>query len=192
MTPPTSLPDADDPDTLIRLFNALFLPTMKTQLVRGCDEPLYLPADAHYPYHRIIFAHGFFSSALHEISHWCLAGYARRQREDYGYWYIPDGRDQRQQQAFERAEVKPQAIEKCLALACGRAFHVSVDNLNSDVNVDREAFSHRVNEQAAQYRQHGLPPRAEVLYHAMNDVYIGGLPLADVAEKQLPFINVLR
>ncbi len=35
----------------------------------------------------------FFASALHEISHWCVAGKARREQVDFGYWYCPDGRD---------------------------------------------------------------------------------------------------
>ncbi|WP_411546223.1 elongation factor P hydroxylase [Klebsiella pneumoniae] len=65
-----------------------------TRLIKGDDEPIFcypradLPADDDFypltPYHRrsrdclprghdvssIVFAHGFFASALHEISHW--------------------------------------------------------------------------------------------------------------------------
>ncbi|WP_417667272.1 elongation factor P hydroxylase, partial [Pseudidiomarina sp.] len=41
---------------------------------------------------------------LLEMSHWCIAGEKRRQLEDYGYWYLPDGRDAQQQHAFEQAE----------------------------------------------------------------------------------------
>ena len=185
-------PNADDPATLIALFNALFMPTMRTELVLGGDEPLYKPADSEYSTHRIIFARGYFSSALHEISHWCIAGYERRQLEDYGYWYIPDGRDAPQQHAFEQVEVKPQAVECVLAEACGRAFHVSVDNLEGDVEVDREAFTQKVRAQAEQYRTHGLPPRAEVLLNAFKEFYINGLNVDDVAKKQLPIISTLR
>ena len=185
-------PNADDPSTLIALFNALFMPTMRTALVLGGDEPLYKPANNERSTHRIIFARGYFSSALHEISHWCIAGYERRQLEDYGYWYIPDGRDASQQHAFEQVEVKPQAVECLLAEACGRAFHVSVDNLEGDVEVDRDAFTQKVSAQAEQYRTHGLPPRAEVLFQAFNDFYINGLSVSDVAEKQLPVISALR
>ena len=185
-------PDADDPSTLITLFNALFLPTMKTELVLGGDEPLYQPADDKCDTHRIIFARGYFSSALHEISHWCIAGYERRQLEDYGYWYIPDGRNSDQQQAFEQVEVKPQAVERLLAEACGRTFHVSVDNLEGHVEVDRDAFTQKVCAQAEQYRRQGLPPRAEVLYNAFKDFYINGLSVDGVSEKQLPIIKTLR
>ncbi|MGC6745047.1 elongation factor P hydroxylase [Escherichia coli] len=45
-----------------------------TRLIKGDDEPIYLPADAEVPYNRIVFAHGFYASAIHEISHWCIAG----------------------------------------------------------------------------------------------------------------------
>ena len=70
-------------------------------------SPIYLPADAAHPRHRIIFARGFYASALHEpeIAHWCIAGEQRRLLElittDYGYWYEPDGRDAITQAAFE-------------------------------------------------------------------------------------------
>ena len=33
-----------------------------------------------------------FNSALHEISHWTIAGKERRLLADLGYWYAPDGR----------------------------------------------------------------------------------------------------
>ena len=84
----------------------------------GEDEPIYLPADQQCAHHRIIFAHGFFASALHEISHWCIAGPERRLLVDFGYWYEPDGRDVLKQAEFERLEIKPQAVEWALATSC--------------------------------------------------------------------------
>ena len=102
---------------LIRIFNHTFSSSMNTLLIKGGDEPLYSPANEACEYHQIIFAHGFFSSALHEISHWCLAGTNRRLKEDFGYWYTPDGRDESQQREFEQVEIKPQAIE-VKALMC--------------------------------------------------------------------------
>lgn len=96
---------------LIDLFDSCFAEEFNTRLVKGDDEPIYLPADDDTPYHRIVFAHGFFASALHEISHWCVAGKARRERVDFGYWYCPDGRDAMTQSQFEDVEVKPQAYE---------------------------------------------------------------------------------
>ncbi|MGP4847550.1 elongation factor P hydroxylase, partial [Marinobacter sp. 1Y8] len=104
-------------DWLIQLFNTLFA-NQQIILVRSDGEPEYFPAKNNEPA-RIEFAHGFFASALHEISHWCVAGDARRQLSDFGYWYAPDGRSAAQQQAFERVEIKPQALECLFTLACG-------------------------------------------------------------------------
>ncbi|TMP26784.1 elongation factor P hydroxylase, partial [Pseudoalteromonas rubra] len=59
-------------EDLIAVFNGLFLHTLNTELVVGDDEPIYLPANESYPHHRIIFAHGFYASALHEVAHWLV------------------------------------------------------------------------------------------------------------------------
>lgn len=69
-------------EQLIEIFNGCFAEEFNTRLIKGDDEPIYLPADAQVPYHRIVFAHGFYASALHEISHWCIAGKARRELVD--------------------------------------------------------------------------------------------------------------
>src|SRR5690625_7277938 len=65
---------------LIELFNQGVGQRHGTRLVRGGEEPVYLPADARCRHHRIVFAHGYFASALHELAHWCIAGAARRQQ----------------------------------------------------------------------------------------------------------------
>lgn len=65
-------------EQLIEIFNSCFADEFNTRLIKGDDEPIYLPADAEVPYNRIVFAHGFYASAIHEISHWCIAGKARR------------------------------------------------------------------------------------------------------------------
>ncbi|MCW4151482.1 elongation factor P hydroxylase [Halomonas sp. 18H] len=158
-------------DDIIALFDGLFMPGYQTRLVRGEDEPLYLPADASSPWHRVIFAHGFYASALHEISHWCIAGARRRQWEDYGYWYQPDGRDADQQREFESVEVAPQALELLFSRACGMAFNVSVDNLGGQAEVDREAFRARVEARAARFEAEGLPRRARALQVALTAFY---------------------
>lgn len=54
-------------EDITALFNGIFMPRYQTRLVRGKDEPLYRPADEQTPYHQIIFARGFYASALHEI-----------------------------------------------------------------------------------------------------------------------------
>lgn len=159
---------------LIQLFDQLFFDATNTRLVSGHDEPIYLPADETQPFNRLIFAHGFFESALHEISHWCIAGDERRKLVDFGYWYVPDGRSAEQQRAFEQVEVKPQAVEWVLSVACGRRFHISTDNLDGDpeaVELGRREFARRVHAQAHQYLREGLPPRAELLKAAFLEFY---------------------
>ncbi|ARS54323.1 hypothetical protein B9G99_00505 [Kushneria konosiri] len=154
------------------LFNHVFSSRYQTLLVRGDDEPIYLPADDDHAHHRIVFAHGYFASALHEISHWCIAGERRRLLEDYGYWYMPDRRDDSAQQAFEAAEIAPQAIEKSLTLACGRRFNVSVDNLEGSADVDRDAFAVKVEARRQRYLSDGLPARAEAFRQALEGLFI--------------------
>ena len=157
-------------DDLIPLFNQLFAHTENTLLVAGEDEPIYLPADTKHAQHRIIFAHGFFSSALHEISHWCIAGEARRQQIDYGYWYNPDGRSADQQMAFAKVEAKPQALEWILSRACGYKFVISLDNLRAEP-IDITPFRQAVLTQIKQFQQQGIGARAEKLQQALSHYY---------------------
>lgn len=164
------------PDQLIQIFNDLFIPHYQTRLDYSKDEPIYLPADQHNPHHRVLFAHGFFASALHEISHWCIAGAERRKLIDFGYWYQPDGRNAQQQRAFELVEIKPQAIEWILSKACGSQFNISTDNLNGnpeEIAAGREQFAHNVYRQVKNYLENGLPACAEVLKRALLDYYQG-------------------
>lgn len=162
---------------LIRIFNHTFSASMNTQLVKGGDEPLYAPISTGCEYHRIIFAHGFFASALHEVAHWCLAGASRRLLEDFGYWYIPDGRDQAQQLKFEQVEIKPQAIEWAFCVAVGKKFDVSVDNLSGTGNTDRVAFKRAVYQQVEVYLNSGFPRDAKIFIAALADFYQAPLPL---------------
>lgn len=162
----------------IALFDGLFADTYQTRLIRGGGEPIYIPANEEYTYHRVIFARGFFSSALHEISHWCIAGTRRRELEDYGYWYFPEGRDEEQQQAFEAAEEAPQALEMLFSHACHLRFHVSVDNFG-DISVDRDAFRVRVEAQAERYQNDGLPARAEAFRTALITYYRRGVRIEE-------------
>lgn len=155
---------------LIRLFDTEFAGSHNTVLLRGGEEPIYLPADTLDPRHRIVFAHGFFASALHEIAHWCLAGARRRERVDYGYWYAPDGRDAEQQAEFEAVEAKPQAIEWAFHIAAGSRFRVSVDNL-SGIAVDRAGFGQRVFAELDQFARQGFPPRAQRFIDALCQFY---------------------
>ncbi len=154
-------------DSLITLFNILFA-KQHVELVRGESEPEYFPA-INGQLARIEFAHGFFASALHEISHWCIAGKDRRQLSDFGYWYTSDGRTATQQNAFERVEIKPQAIECLLTLACKRSFRISQDNLFADFDTDDSTFSEDVYQQVTYYLKapRTLPRDAKTLLRAL-------------------------
>lgn len=161
---------------LIQLFNQTFTEQYNTRLIKGGDEPLYLPANDTCQYHQIIFAHGYFSSALHEISHWCQAGEARRLKEDFGYWYIPDGRNEQQQKRFEHVEIIPQAIEWAFNVAANKKFHVSADNLNGYQGNTCE-FQANVFQQVQRYLQTGFPTRTARFIAVLARFYHVSLPL---------------
>lgn len=174
------------PNDLIMLFDDLFRESYRTILVRGSDEPEYLPATGSDQPARVIFAHGYFASALHEISHWCIAGEERRRQVDYGYWYCPDGRTAEQQQAFEKVEIKPQALEWLFSVAAGFRFHISVDNLSGNGAADELGFQRNVRDQANRYLVHGLPRRGAAFFDTLLNFY-GTRPTFDAAwEAALP------
>ena len=179
-----SRPMKHDPDDLIMLFSDLFRGDYRTVLVKGSDEPEYLPATASGNYAQIIFAHGYYASALHEISHWCIAGEHRRTLRDFGYWYCPDGRDEAQQQAFEKAEIKPQALEWLFSAASGTRFHISVDNLSGCGAWDESAFRRNVRAQADYYLEHGMPARAGLFFETLKTFYGTGADFNDVWQKE--------
>lgn len=156
---------------LIQLFNTCFAQQYNTRLEKGNDDPIYLPADTSVSWHRIIFAHGFYASALHEISHWCIAGATRRLTEDYGYWYCPDGRNRDVQQQFEQMETKPQALDWLFCVAADYPFHVSCDNLDGEFQPDRIAFQRKVHAQVKVYLQQGIPSRAACFIQALRHYY---------------------
>ena len=171
---------------LISVFNRCFAQGVgvdgeNTRLVCGGSEPMYYPAgmplDDAFSYHRIIFAHGFFASALHELAHWCVAGKDRRRQVDFGYWYIPDGRTLEQQRAFERVESRAQAIEWLLASACDFNFAVSVDNLTGQAG-DNSAFKAAVYRRVEHYLSAGVNSRTQRLLKALADFYGVADPLA--------------
>ena len=165
---------------LEQLFSDCFYESYNSKLVKGGDEPIYLPpmqtdiSIAPQPYAQIVFAHGYYASALHEIAHWCLAGAERRKRIDFGYWYSPDGRTAKQQQAFQKVECQPQAIEWAFCVASGFAFNVSCDNLAGDEfgrQPDHRAFALTVKAQVQTYLQQGFPQRAQQFIKALCDFY---------------------
>jgi elongation factor P hydroxylase len=165
---------------LVHIFNDCFFETYNTLLVRGSDEPLYLPQDEERPHNELHFAHGFFASALHESAHWLIAGEQRRKLVDFGYWYAPDGRSAEQQTLFQSVEVKPQALEWILSNAAGYRFRISIDNLDGTPS-DTEDFKKAVYQQVKTYCEQGLPSRAEIFRLALCRFY-GTSPLLKIED----------
>ncbi len=155
---------------LIKLFNDLFELTENTVLIAGGDEPLYLPQDEIHSANQIIFTHDYYSSALHEIAHWCIAGQQRRQLRDYGYWYNPNRGSIDDQQLFEQSEAKPQALEWIFSVAAGIRFNISADNLAMN-NEASQTFKTAIYDQTIDYLKHGLPNRAEQFKQKLLQFY---------------------
>jgi elongation factor P hydroxylase len=163
---------------LERVFDSCFSRDYNTRLCGGADEPIYQPADDSGNSSRLFYRQDYFSSALHEVAHWCIAGAQRRRKVDFGYWYAPEGRSIEQQRAFEAVECKPQALEWYFSKACNYRFRVSVDNLeltNSGAH-DVSAFEQAVLEQALQWQRQGLPHRAGIFYRALCVEFGTGVP----------------
>lgn len=151
---------------LERLFRATFFHDFATVLEGGASEPVYLPGSPH----RICYTRDYFRSALHEIAHWCVAGPVRREQEDYGYWYAPDGRNAEQQAKFASVEVLPQAYEALFCAACGHDFRVSLDNLSGDAG-DEYSFALSVREETLRLLEQGLPGRVQRWCEALARCY---------------------
>ncbi len=161
---------------LIKLFDETFFEQYNTRLIKGGDEPIYLPVDDNYSYHQIVFARGFYASAFHEIAHWCIAGKERRLKEDFGYWYIPDGRNEKQQKRFEQVEIVPQAVEWAFNVAANKKFHVSSDNIEG-FEADTTTFKKNVHQQVLTYLEIGFPARAQIFIDALAKFYKTTVPL---------------
>ena len=156
-----------DARTITNLLNTHYLQAFNTVLVGGSQEPFYEAAKNDQPA-RIGFTRDYIRSAMHELAHWCIAGRNRRLQDDFGYWYAADGRTQVQQELFYKVEVRPQAIECAFALACGVAFEVSMDNLDSAVD-GSASFEQQVQGQVAHYRGQGFPQRAREVLALLYD-----------------------
>ena len=169
MTPTTNHFDAA---VLCQIFRSLFAQSHRTRLQGGAEEPLYQPVIKGDLPHTIYFRHDYFASALHEVAHWCIAGRNRRQLEDYGYWYTPDGRNTEQQHAFEQVEVKPQALEWIFCIAAGYPFRISADNLAGDGKVS-ERFKQAICRQCQLYCDAGLPERANKFALSLQQYFTG-------------------
>lgn len=172
-------------ETLETLFNTLFEKTENTLLISGGEEPIYLPATEVGDKNRIISTKDYFSSALHEVSHWCVAGEERRKLVDYGYWYEPDGRTEEQQRLFERVEIKPQALEWIFTIATAQKFRLSIDNVNQPEIQASEEFRNNVYAQALNYLQQGLPVRANNFLVSLLAFFQPTVPFLTVEDLKL-------
>ena len=157
------------------LFDSEFVLTANTCLRGGVQEPVYLPADDTGARHRILYREDYFASALHEVAHWCIAGEHRRRLPDYGYWYVPEGRNGLQQQRFEAVEARPQALEWIFSSACGFHFRPSTDNLSADAegaaSAHGETFYRAIYRELSRYCDRGLPQRAARFRCALSRFY---------------------
>ena len=149
-------------------FDSLFKESENTILQWGAAEPIYLPCDSDCLFNRVVARDDYYASALHEVSHWSIAGPARRTQVDYGYWYNGDGRNEAQQRLFEEVEVKPQALEWILSQASGLRFKISADNLDGEMG-DLTRFKDKVFAQVQIYLQGTLPERAERLKEVLAE-----------------------
>lgn len=161
---------------LAKAFDAEFV-DFNTKLSPGAQEPFYKAAANGQS--AIIYSNqDFFSSALHEIAHWCIAGENRRVKDDYGYWYAPDGRTEAQQADFFQVEIKPQALEWAFHLATQLPFEFSLDNLNNKVCEKQiESFKQNVNSQLTNYFEQGFPARALRVIQLLAKNYNGHQPI---------------
>lgn len=108
-------------------------------LIGGAAEPLYLPPSGRRPA-LIRYTRDHAASALHELAHWCLAPPDRRNRVDYGLWYLPPPRRLVEQARFYVAEAPVQALELWFSRLCGLGFHFSADNPGADGGRARQVF----------------------------------------------------
>jgi len=154
------------------LFHQCFTLEFNTQLVGGVDEPLYQPVDNKNTFNKIFYREDFFSSALHEVAHWCIASKKRRKLLDFGYWYDGSSRNNVQQAKFQSVELVPQAIELLFSQACHYSFEVSVDNFSVSLD-DIMIFDLEVKEKAKQLSASGLPSRAVIFLQALTNFYAG-------------------
>lgn len=166
------------------VFNELF--SEHTILEYAATEPLYRVARRAEEKNILYSREEIISSALHEIAHWCIAGKERRLKDDFGYWYLPDGRTKEEQDAFFSVEEKPQALEWIFSLACKHEFHFSVDNLDGESEAS-EAFKEAVQSRYLDYFEKGLPKDAKKLYDAFSIEFANPIQIGERLQNEKTF-----
>ena len=150
---------------ICEVFEHCFLDSHRTCLQGNANEPFYLPAHDDLKLNTIYFRDDYPASALHEVSHWCIAGKVRRAKEDFGYWY-ENQRDSELQREFELYEARPQALEWIFSVAAGLSFRVSYDNFRQET-LNFDVFRRQVRTAANEWLIVGLPDRAEIFVEAL-------------------------
>ncbi|MBF0196197.1 MAG: elongation factor P hydroxylase [Planctomycetes bacterium] len=169
-------------EVLLQTLNTEFLNNYQTQLLGGFAEPFY-KAHQGKKWAEIQFREDFFRSALHELAHWCVAGKERRGKDDFGYWYVPDGRNDEDQELFYKVEVKPQAIEWAFSVICDVPFDLSLDNLAGQPK-GVAPFRRNVKIQVQQYLEEGFPERTAKILALLAT---RGQPLESLQATHLDF-----
>jgi elongation factor P hydroxylase len=157
---------------IANVFNRVYGASHRACMVGGGVEPLYEPATADRSA-RIVFTRDYPASALHEAAHWCLAGAARRQLRDYGYFYVPGPRDPQSRAAFFASESDVQAVEALFAEVCGVRFVVSADDFAAP-HEELESFERSVRAAIERRRTCGLPARAARFRNALIAAFSSG------------------
>ncbi|MGI9326485.1 MAG: elongation factor P hydroxylase [Pseudomonadales bacterium] len=152
---------------LATLFEQCFYQHYQTRCLGGADEPLYQPADAN-GIACLRYRQDFPASALHEISHWCLAGKRRLQLPDFGFSYAAAPRSLCAQVEFLGFEVRPQALESLFCRAVGLPFRCSFDDLEDRFMALRPGFEAAVASAELNFIRAGLPPRGGQFLQALR------------------------
>jgi elongation factor P hydroxylase len=154
----------------ITLFNSEFTQTDNTIIAESLDEPIYLPRDATHPFNRILYTQGSYTSVLHEISHWCIAGSERRLKIDYGYWYKPESQTLEEAELYKKFEAKTHGIEWIFSIAAGVPFYIIPNNLSAGFEVSQD-LKEAVHAATLNYLNSGLPVSAERFKQALLKYY---------------------
>lgn len=74
-------------EQLIEIFNSCFADEFNTRLIKGDDEPIYLPADAEVPYNRLAIDHDRpFTRFFEEVNAAQKGTFPRSRRSDDAYY----------------------------------------------------------------------------------------------------------
>ena len=113
-------------DAVIRALKQIF-PDLRVE--GGAPEPFYQAPKKNSPA-ILFFRDDHIRSLFHELAHYSLAGSKRRTIDDFGFWYVPCGRDTYEQQRFEEVEARPQGLEKLFCEIWHIPFSPSLDDFS--------------------------------------------------------------